>query len=178
VDNRSPELKRRETAFHEAAHAVAVISFRWTFTEATMGGPAQRPGVYGIAFVGEGPNGCPTTEQQRRMAIQHMAGPEAELIETGADRGRTGHELHVRAGGDQERIARDVMSLLLKRRSPGLGGDETWPGDDVQRATEDARAFVTEHWSEIRAVAEALLEHERLEYDQVVWVAGVARGSG
>jgi hypothetical protein len=154
-----------------------VINFGWTFTEATMGGPAQRPGVYGTAFVGEGPNGCPTTEQQRRVAIQHMAGPEAELIETGADRGRAVHELHVRAGGDHERFERDVASLLWKRRSPGLGGDEPWPGDDVQRATEDATAFVTEHWSEIRAVAEALLAHGRLEYEQVVRIAAAARGS-
>jgi hypothetical protein len=123
------------------------------------------------------PDGPRSAEQQRQMAIQHMAGPEAELIETGADRGRTVHELHVRAGGDHERFERDVASLLWERRSPGLGGDEPWPGDDVRRATEDARAFVTEHWPEIRAVAEALLAHGRLEYGQVVRVAKAARGS-
>jgi hypothetical protein len=36
---------------------------------------------------------------------------------------------------------------------------------------------VTEHWTEVSAIAEALLEHERLEYEQMVRIAAVARGS-
>ena len=86
-----------------------------------------------------------------------MAGPEAELMETGYDVGR-------------------ALDERLIRRNLDTGPTEAESDSYVRRATEEARAFMTARWVEVRAVAEALLEHGRLEHEQAAQIAEAAHG--
>ena len=148
-------------AYHEAGHAVAALDAGGEFMEATM----HHECVVGI-----------TLPNARRRGVVHMAGPEAELIETGADRGRPAHELQVRTGGDSARIGYELLDDILDRPDPDSSSAKVEAQARVQRATEEARVLMTARWAEVQAVAEALLEHERLDYQQVAQIVRAARG--
>jgi len=58
-----------------------------------------------------------------------------------------------------------------------IGGTTGARANYKWQAARKARALLKVRWAEVRAIAEALLEHERLEYEQVARIAAAARGS-
>jgi len=159
--------ERRGTAYHEAGHAVAALHAGplLAFREVTIA-PVPVPGMKGMTWPGgvilppppPGPQDPLIAKEERQVAMYQMAGPEAELVGTGHETGRRAHKCTIR-----------------EKLHTGSSRDES--DAYVQRAEDEAREFVAGHWAEIKAVADALLEHERLEYEQVARLAAAARGS-
>jgi hypothetical protein len=167
VDNRPPELERRGTAYHEAGHAVAALDANFRFPAVSMrledtgGGPWRHGGVLDINPADLPPPGRSGRIPAGRgwpVAIFLMAGEEAEREETG------------RASGwlaDRTEIDNRVVT----------GGTGDAQASYKRQAARKARALLRARWAEVSTIAEALLEHERLEYGQVVRIAAAARGS-
>ena len=158
TDDRSPEMKRRGTAYHEAGHAVAALDAEFRFRAVSLRpedigeSPYRHGGVLDIELPSPGRAGLIPARRGRPLAAL------AEREETGGARGwladRMEIENHVAIGG-----------------TTGARANYKW------QAARKARALLKVRWAEVRAIAEALLEHERLEYEQVARIAAAARGS-
>jgi len=161
VHDRPPERTIRGTAFHEAGHAVAALASGFEFPdvsiEPTVVDGVERYGSVMNVTIPTAKRWSPlTSELAYQGAIFYMAGPEAELMETGRDVGREADRLRANA-------------LVEPGRTPAEADAE------VQRAADEARALVMACRAEVRALAEALLEQGRLAYSEVVRIAGAVR---
>ncbi|MBA2527586.1 MAG: hypothetical protein H0V18_17665 [Pyrinomonadaceae bacterium] len=160
MHDRPPEPTPRGTAFHEAGHAVAALDAGFAFRAVSMrSGDLSVPGRHGGVLDVDRPpsdqSGRIPAEPGWPVAVFYMAGPEAERMETG-------------------RPPWWVVDRITLEQHVDIG--PTWAAQNayVRRAAEEARALLAAHWAEVEALAEALLEHERLTYAEALRIARVS----
>lgn len=157
----SPRLDDR--ALHEASHAVAVLELGHTLVHVTIkmdyeagsGGHVRSL----LSGAGQGPND-PRPPVIDDLVIS-LAGPLAQ---------KTPHD--TRIGSPDDDYMRAVRGAVMHSVAfPDSGSIN----DILDRATARAREIVEERRSDIRLIADALIEKEKLTGDEVVEI--IARGS-
>jgi ATP-dependent Zn protease len=185
-------LERRRLAYHEAGHAIAQVKLlpRFRVTHATI---AKRLGSSGEAFVAY----KPTEEIVTQSAEEVFAEIETLLAS------RASEELFLQTrlngvGGDLQRATQLALQYVthwgmsgaffsaMGTMTSGLGsGPERVYTDPAVRAEveellrgayTDVRALLERHRAAVIAVAEALLEQEELESDDILALIERAEG--
>ena len=135
----------RQIAFHEAGHTAIQLVFDQTPEHVTL---TPKDGALAHASHLDGDRD--SEEGLRKLVINCYAGREAEL----------------RVGGDGSGSWQDDEEALDYLRLLGVEEEE------MRRATADC---VTEHWPLIERIAEELLEHTTLIFEELECLLGIYR---
>ena len=143
----------RETAVHEAGHAVAAIALDLRFERVFLGGDAYAGGFFTGRFQRNVEKLNDDHEVEKEIIIS-LAGPAAVAVLCGTT--PTGDE------NDLERAYRDAVHL---------GGPDEQEGI-VLRCNQSARAILVASADSVRVIAESLEDRRSLQYSEVVDLVG------
>jgi cell division protease FtsH len=171
--------QRRKTAYHEAGHAVAfhaLLPEEMRIVRATI---IRRGGALGYVLPASNFEiySFPLSRIAKNIMVS-MAGDEAVKI-------LTGEPWSGAAGGPSSDFARVRASLWALASHGYFGPPVQWdPSQMYERemkqfwadAEQKTRRLLEAHWSEVQAVAEALIERDDLSGDEVIELINRASG--
>ncbi len=151
----------RSTANHEAGHAVAAVIQDLRIEYSTIKptkdsrGSTLSPGVFGYE-----PSGKRAQKRTARANIlKSFAGFQAERIfNPDADK-RLSQD-------DENNVFWLSRTYCVFPRYMNHVGDD-YHQDYLEKLRREANKLLRRHWESVQAVADALLEHKKLSYDQV-----------
>lgn len=158
------EKPRDVIAYHEAGHAVA----SWALHVGPVSIRLLPPGGLERGITRHVDDGRTDAESLYRRAVLLLAGPEAQMIYA-PEWKNDGAERELDA-------AMALLARSLEARGEGCSGDRLSLAKD--RACEDARAILDEHWGAVARVAGALIARPELSGGDLAALLGRPPGPG